>query len=206
LDPLLQITMSNALYRLYMVPLYGLRSYPMYVTEMQNVTHAFVMWDEANADHCLDYLLSHWPLTNPKKEALFLHETIDLLHQVSTTGQTRNKRRVFARLTRSLSSRHALVAEAAGRLLQGEGESSEIIRTSPPPALRALATAINGASEHWHPQVRRSAAALAKTVGKHPTAKTACPRKDVTRSKMWGQVAASARQNTGHALPLHEIL
>jgi hypothetical protein len=194
LAPLLELSLSNRTYRSAIVALYALRSYVGYAADLRTITRFFALWHEGNADYCVNYLLNHWPMTNAVKEVAFLGEIADLFEFLSDDGLIRNRKRMMARLTRSLASKHARVAEAAARVLQIYDNGRGLL-TGRQTVPHALVVAIGSARDHWHENVRKAGQTLGLMVQKKPTTK---PRSEEMRSQVWNQISKSASRNHEH--------
>jgi hypothetical protein len=184
LVPLLQNPMSCRAYRRSIVPLYALKSFLSFAEPLREITRCFAMWSASNADHWLDYVMGHWPLTNGRKEAAFLSEVTALFDHFSDQGLARNRRRLLAHATRAIASRHALVAEGAARVLMRDPHGRGPL-SAHQPITPALASAIRAAREHWDVNVQKAAAALDFVIAQRPTA-TATAEKQ--RRATWGHI------------------
>jgi hypothetical protein len=189
LCPLLENGMCGCVFRRSIVPLYGLRSYPMYAAELSRITSCFANWRPEDADYCLGYLLAHWPVTNSRKEVLFLNEVRELQPHLTAKGHATLWRSLMARVGKSLLSRHARVAEAAARVLHRESDDSAIHPRKKGPIPEVLVKAIEGAREHWNREVRKYAASISRLLEDGPTA---AHRSEAHRSRGWACVLNKA--------------
>lgn len=148
LNPVLQRTMPNALYRQFFVPLYSLYTYPTYASELHEITFVFVDWDVANADYCLKYLLTHWPVTHTQKEVRFLQQVAALLPHLSYNAIQRNHHLIMTCIARSLSSSNEAVAHAAIHILSNPYQNL-MHMSKKGTILKELKAAIDLAHNHW---------------------------------------------------------
>jgi hypothetical protein len=194
LVPLLQNPPSCRTYRRSIVPLYALKSFLSYAEPLREITRCFAMWSASNADHWLDYVMGHWPLTNGQKEAAFLREVTALFDHFSDQGLARNRRQLLAHATRALASRHALVAEAAARVLMRDPHRRGPL-SGHHPVTPALASAIRTAREHWDVNVQKAAAALDFVIAERPTAAGTAEK---LRRLTWGHIRRGVQSARRH--------
>jgi hypothetical protein len=125
-------------------------------------------------------------MTNSRKEVLFLREILELFPSLTAKGHARHRRTIMARVAKSLSSRNAIVAEEAARVLHRAKEEMALRPRRKTPIPEALVKAIKGARSHWNDEVRKHVAWLSFLVKPGPCDQPEQSNND--RSKVWAYV------------------
>ncbi|BGP53682.1 serine/threonine-protein phosphatase 2A 56 kDa regulatory subunit delta isoform [Rhodotorula sphaerocarpa] len=140
-----------------LIPLHKVKSLALYHPQLAYCVVQFLEKDASLTRDVVDGLLKYWPKVNSPKEVMFLNEVEEILDVIEPAEFQKVMVKLFAQLSRCVSSQHFQVAERALYYWNNEyivnliGENIHVILPIVYPSLHAIS---NG---HWNRQIHNLA-------------------------------------------------
>jgi hypothetical protein len=139
------------------LPLHSLKEYGEYSRELIQIISSFIFKKEELLQTTVRYLINHWPVTDRRKEALFIKEYEELMSSRTSSPSPQMIVSFYKRISRSFSDPASSLAKTAIEVMQNATLLPRL-RSNVSSLFFTLTLELNNAAKlHWDLEIRELA-------------------------------------------------